>query len=251
MKPTILPYGTDARVTLCRDMLEACADTLPEGTVHLLPIPSTRDGIHVRDTDTPLRSLLTPGSHVVGYGLPASLTAAAEAVGARLCDVATDAAFTEENARLTAVGTLGYLLTHTVCAPAQLRVGIVGYGRIGRHLCRLLLFLGASVRIYTGKLSVRHTLGALGIDTCPTERGTVEPLSFAGLDVLINTAPAEGLISARCEALPPLLLELASGKNIPEDVPHVALPSLPARMYPRSAAAAYAHAACRALVGEG
>lgn len=251
MKLQIIPYGTDMRTRLCSQTLHTalCGNgALPFRTLHVLPIPSTKDGVHVRATDVPLAALVAPDSAIVGYALPAKLREEAARVGCTVCDVADDEAFTLENAQLTAVGTVGHLLTHTDRAPGQLHVGIVGYGRIGRELCRLLLFLGARVRVYSGRSAVRQDLGACGIETRDSAAEGGGP-SFSGLDVLINTAPAAGLIRADSEGLPPTVLELASGNNVGEGVTYTALPSLPAVMFPVSAAEAYARAATRRIQG--
>lgn len=245
----ITPIGTDARLEACRCTLQAHAQTLCAAypsvhTLYILPIPSSRDGVHVNSTETPLLSLVAPDTVAVGYGLPHAFTDAMEQAGAQTVDVAADEAFTQDNAYLTALATLSYLLDRLPRAPHELSVGIVGYGRIGRALCRLLVPLGARLRVYTRRPEVRTALGGCGIESA--DSGSDTPLDFTALDVLINTAPARGLIHARCTGLPPVILELASGDTIAEDVPHVTLPSLPARSFPYSAGVAYARCVLRA-----
>lgn len=251
MKLQIIPYGTDPRTRLCAQTLHTALrgqEDLPFHTLHVLPIPSTKDGVHIRATDVPLCSLLAPDGAIVGYALPVTLREEAARIGCAVYDAADDEAFTLDNAHLTAIGTVGYLLTHTERAPKQLRIGILGYGRIGRELCRLLLFLGAQVRVYSGRSDVRQNLGACGIETRESTAAEGGP-SFAGLDVLINTAPVAGLIRVDSEGLPPTVLELASGNNVDEGVAFTALPSLPAAMFPVSAAEAYARSALRRIQG--
>ncbi len=243
----IIPYGTDARLPYCRTALLPSADLLSTlyPTVHtlcLLPLPTTRDGALLRDTHIPLHTLLCPDTLAVGYALPADFTAAMHEAGGYTLDVAADARFTEDNAYLSALGTLSHLLTTLPRAPHEWHVGILGYGRIGKGLCRLLLPLGASLRVYTSRADVRASLASYGVGCADSAQ---RPLSFEGLDVLINTAPVGGLIDEHALGVPPLVLELASGSNIAQDIPHTALPSLPARCFAQSAGEALARSILR------
>lgn len=245
----ITTFGTDARLDACRCTLQGhlqtlCAAYAAAHSLYILPIPSTRDGVNVTGCGIPLISLSAPNVLIAGYGLPKTFTEAVRQVGGYTIDAATDEMFTEDNAYLTALATLSYLLDRLSRAPHELSVGIVGYGRIGRALCRLLVPLGTHLRVYTGRHDVRISLGACGIESADSH--ATAPLDFSSLDVLINTAPAKGLINTRCTALPPLILELASGDNMEEGVPHVTLPSLPARHFPYSAGVAYARCVLRA-----
>ncbi len=253
----ILTYGNDKRVSVCRyrieERLERMTDPVPDlSRILLLPIPSSKDEKTVNGTNIPLSDLLplaAPGTLTVGYGLPDAFRLGIRERGGLIADVSRDEEFGRENAALSALGVLGYLLNTSPCAPADLTVGIVGYGRIGRELLRMLLFLGADVRVYSGKETVCHELGKYGVPAVRVCYGRDEKTDFSGLSVLVNTAPARLVRAEDLPDPPPRILEVASGDNLPASLPVERLPSLPGRMYPESAGIAYADAVFRMLLG--
>lgn len=209
----------------------------------LLPVPTSRDKVFVSGTDIPLeQTLLGVGkeSIVVGYALPAAYKEEALLRGAHLLDLAEEESFLLENAKITALDTIGYVLVTEKRALCDLFVGIVGYGRIGSILARELLFLGARVRVYSKRLGVCLELSEAGVDAVammPAEKGGCD---FSEIDLLINTAPTDmtGYFPfGKREDL--RILELASGKNF-EGIDGVEpLPSLPEKMHPDSAGRIY------------
>lgn len=249
---TITSYGNDRRTRLTAALLADC----PGAPLILLPLPTSRDGTTVSGTDIPLSripSLVPPGGRVAGYRLPPALRLSLSAVGIPLLDTADDPIFLEENARLSALGCLSLMLAEEEAAPADLTVGIIGYGRIGRELTRLLLFLGTDVLILTGRQEQRTALGELGLRTLGVDYGTPSPAlaeQLPPLTHLINTAPAPSLSRetwehyvtrlARQGTPPPKLLELASGQSLPIGLPVQRMSSLPDRCFPHTAARLYA-----------
>lgn len=235
---SIETYGTGERLRGAARLAEAL------GAAHLvlLPVPSSRDGIHVTNTDIPLADTLCNaegGSVVVGYGLPDGYKNAAQERSAAVLDLSLDEEFLLLNSRITAKGALGYILTTSRKTPEDMAIGIVGYGRIGSSLAEQLLYLGAKLRIYTSKPLTRIKLGEQGIESADSGG----KLDLAGLDMLINTAPMN-MRKAIGDKIPDGLrvLELASGNNFAEGTSIEALPALPERMYPESAALAYVNA---------
>ena len=216
-------------------------------SITLLPIPTSRDSVHIGDSGRQLASLLPNaerGALFVGYGMPSDFTAEAEARGALVFDMRRDEKFLLENADLTAKGALGYILSRFDKAPSDLFIGISGYGRIGSLLAKHLLFLGARVRVYTSREDILLELCRCGIDSELTDYKS--PICAEGLDALVNTAPCDmrGALGGRAE-YPFRIIELASGANF-RDISGVEyLPSLPERLYPESAAEAYFRAVMR------
>ena len=218
----VIPHGEDARLDVCRRRLlcsegEAAASLGRFDEIHLLPIPTRAYSLSPR-SDLCRRLL-------VGYALPPGW----EAYACRVIDLERDEIFLEENARLTALGTVGHLLTEYPRALCEMRVGVLGVGRIGRYLVRYLRFLGAEVVVYSSRAQrdLPEEVGQVTVDwsTLPTAS------LFSGLDILINTAPTPFLR----EKISADVIDLASGVPIPKSIPHKKLPSLPARLYHESA----------------
>lgn len=202
----------------------------------LLPVPSFRDGEHISGTDTHVDEICATvgkGDLVVGYRLPAELYSSILEQGGVALDLERDEGYLHKNNELTAHATLGYILSERGRDISDTRVGVIGYGRLGASLIRLLLFLGAEVTVFSGSPEKREALAREGVTSL--DYSEIENTSF---DVLINTAPDRILESAPDA---PLFLDLASG-NFYSDIGAIFLPSLPEKRYPKSAGKAYAKA---------
>ncbi len=240
-------YGTGERMRYVADL----ARGISAEHLVLLPVPTTKDKKHITNTSLTLWQALTgvgKGSSVFGYGLPEEYKRGIEGLGGRAVDLALDEDFLKENAVITAIGAVGYLLTSTPVIPCGLRIGIVGYGRIGSELTRLLLLFGADVRVYTSRLSVCLELSSCGVDSVALLENDGGVYGFSDLDILINTAPKD-MSSAFPEGKSGgmRIIELASGENFKGVEGVERLPALPDKMYPESAARAYIGAVRRLL----
>ena len=174
---------------------------------------------------------------VSGYGLPDGFISEARRRGACVIDLEEDEDFLLENASLTALCALGIFLGSTKSAPSDVSVGIVGYGRIGKRLTNLFLYLGSGVKVFTSRDGTRLELCEYGVASASSARDA----DLLGLDILINTAPAVIFDPA---SIPPELrvIDLASGDNFP-GLPGVEkYPSVPAKMFPNSAGRAWGRA---------
>lgn len=217
----------------------------------ILPIPTSRDGVHITDTDRLICEVLSdisPGDFVAGYAIPPEDVEIVEAQGGVCFDASGDGVFLRENARISALGALGTLLTSCGASPEDLAIGVVGYGRIGAYLTEMLMYHGGRVIVYTSNNATRLRLGELGVPTLAYDRGTGVLPEVGALDVLINTAPiplgatfpegiGEGLT----------VIELASGNNFAGVEGVVRLPSIPDRLYPTTAGRIYFEAVKRAM----
>ena len=238
-------FGKGERLAECARVL-GCEPSLSKySELVILPIPTTKDGTHLSETNTTLRELAATvgeGSFVLGYGIPSGIVADMEDAGAVVCDALGDEIFLQRNAELTALGTVGIILTSGRLSVGDMKIGVLGYGRIGSQLMRILLFLGASVKVYTRQNSTRVELSGYGIDAELSSEG-----NYDGLDFLINTAPHRILSQDTLRRIGESgrVIDLASGDNFPDGVEITKLGGIPGIMYPLSAGRIYAAAAVR------
>lgn len=203
-------------------------------SVRLFPIPTTKDGVRINGTDMMISEglrELSDGEAVIGYGIPDDITEKLTRAGVAVADSARDEIFLQANGELTALGAMGKLMTAGEKALCDMKIGIVGYGRIGSALCRLLLPVCSQLTVYTTRPEVRCQLGTYSVTS-----GLVgEWEGLDSLDALINTAPAPLLSEvARPEGV--RVIDLASGNNLSFWEGVEKYPSIPAVMYPESAA---------------
>ncbi len=248
---TLHTFGEGKRQEICSEIIASSPITEKYDTVILLPIPSTRDKIHVTGTKVPLCDLLklkNGKTLIIGYGIPLTLAKDFIGAGIELSDVLCDEEFLRENAELTAHGAAGVILTENKNDVSDMKIGIIGYGRIGKILSRILLFLGAKTVIFTRSAQTRLELWGVGIEAASSE----EISKYSDMDILINTAPAKLLSEADAAVLCEggcKLIELASGEQLPDVQGKLKLPSIPDKMYPVSAGKIYAKAILRSIGG--
>ncbi len=226
---TIETYGSGERIKIAAELVRSLNI---EHTV-ILPIPATKDGIYIKDTDVKLEESLAGvknGSLVIGYGLPEDYVKSAEEAGAKCLDLLYDEDFLKDNAQITAISALGYILSSIKKEPKDISFGIVGYGRIGSRILDMLLFFGAQTIVYTGRENIRLSLGECGIETREFPKKSED---FRGVDILINTAPAD--LSCALSGAPRMrIIELASGRNFDGIEGVEGLPALPERKMPEA-----------------
>ncbi len=244
----IITFGVGGRLMRCATLLSGYYPKTRVQRLVLLPIPTTRDGTFVNGTDLPLYEVLsavTPYTMVAGYGIPKDISEMIKDKGAYIYDAGLDEAFLAENALVTAHGTLGHILSESLSDISDMKIGIIGYGRIGSALTRLLLFIGAEVRVYTKRTEVAKALGEDGV-LCETVNDDTE---WAKNELIINTAPAKQISEEKLfsELKNIKIIDLASGKTFPEREGITKLPSIPEKMYPETAGRIYAKCVKRAI----
>ena len=208
----------------------------------MLPIPTTRDKTTVLNTNVYIYDVLDDvddDTVVCGYGLPGDFVELAKGYGGRVLDLSLDEKFLTDNAYLTALCTVGILLSTTDRAPCDVNIGVVGYGRIGMRLTNMLLSLGASVKVFTSRRNACLDLCECGVSSSVSSGDA----DLSDIDVLINTAPA--VIFGK-ERIPDGLrvMDLASGDSFP-GLTVERYPSIPAKMFPKSAGRIWAEAVKR------
>ena len=241
----IITFGGGERLLYCQNRLKQ-RSSARLGKIILLPIPSVSGEGFIKGSSTPLSSVADAaeeGSFVAGYALPDRLVESLTEAGSFVYDAARDEDFLLENARLTAHGALGHILSDLKKDVAALRVAIVGYGRIGSETLRLLLFLGAEVTLLTTRERVARELGEMGVSARVLDGRT----NLSDFDLVINTAPARLFDEATEGIKDRPIFDLASGDVLPH-LPNVKkLPALPEKMYPETSGEQYADAILKAF----
>lgn len=239
-------YGESKRCRIAKELFERTIDRL-----HLvfLPIPTSKDGKFINGSNTEIEKILdscNENTIIVGYKIPIGICDAIVSLGARYLDLNLDEKFVMDNAILSAQGALGYILSSFDSSVCDMKIGIVGYGRIGKALFSMISFLGGRARVYTTSEKSALELSENGAEV-RFEVGGVR--DFSGLDLLINTAPTDLSASFKNGVIPaPMrVIELASGENFKGVEGVERLNSIPEIMYPMSGGNIYYQAILRFL----
>ena len=238
-------YESSLRAEACIEYIKGLEGVEKWDSIILLPIPTSRDNRTILNTKVDINSLIphiNDKTFVSGYGLGEAFIAEARERGGTVVDLAGEEDFLLANARLTALATVGILLCSTKVSPEDLQLGVVGYGRIGKQLVNLFLYLGAEVRVFTSRPGTRLDLCECGVASAMSSTDA----DLAGLDLLINTAPAT-IFSPDSIPAGLRIIDLASGDNF-LGVEVEKYPSVPAKMFPVSAGRVWGRAIGKYLI---
>ena len=235
----IISFGAGGRMEECLRLLRReWRGTGDISRLIVLPIPTTKDKKLVTGTDITLAEAtesVTEDTLVAGYGIPEDVAEGVASRGGSIYDALLDGEFLWENAEMTAVGAIARIICTEGRQLSDMKVGVVGFGRIGKRLVRHLLYLGAQVRVYSGNRDALSSLAPYGVEV----REYGEMSDIASLDILINTAPARLLRESDVKG-EVRIIDLASG-NFLSGIPRVEkMPSVPSEMFPVSSGRAYA-----------
>ena len=231
----------------------------------ILPLPATRDGhtvwcpmdLDYRLTLDEVAALMSPGVRLYGGCLPTGLLSELRGRGLWAVDYYTDETLQVENAHITAEGAVLTAMELTDRTVRGANMAVVGYGRIGQMLARMLVALGADVTAFARRADALawaeadgcHTalLPATSSDERPARMEALYSLCH-GYDVIFNTVPARilGPDQWRKMTRSTLWIELASapGGVDPEAARNASAqtglrvvwaPSLPGRYAPATA----------------
>ena len=245
----ILVPGRDARSRYCAEALKAqgcnVADcTVDEADVIVLPMRA--------QIPPELLDALRPGQWVLGGCLGAQREKLLER-DVRAFDYYEDTRLQYANAVPTAEGALGILIERT---PGTIRGSkglVIGYGRIGTVLSRLLAQLGAEV---TASAREEEDLGRIVAAGHRPERTGFWAHELAQYDYIVNTVPARTLTGPDYRRMDhnTVLLELASAPGGFDEaqcrengLTLIRAPGLPGKFAPKTAGEAIAQAVMRIL----
>lgn len=213
--------GRYAAALLSRAGIALTDHPSPDVTGLLLDVPSFgRDGqLRGGGNLTPLLQMLPPQIQVIGGNLDQPCLE-----GYRRLDLLKDPAYLSQNAAITADCALrlagGRMKTTFADAPAL----VIGWGRIGKCLSRLLRCAGSPVTIAARKESDRAMAKALGFEVLEIRQ---IPDKLPEFRLLFNTVPAPVLSCAQlAQCRECLMIELASSPGL-EGPQVIAAPGLP------------------------
>ncbi len=175
---------------------ESCAEAIKDAAAVILPLPASTDGSYLNcpfaSADTRVRlndlvAMIGSGKLIVGGKIPSEFVSGAEAKGIRVRDYFDSEEFQIQNAYTTAEAAVSIAmnsLNRNICGA---RIAVTGYGRIAKHLVRLLLALGAEVTVAARKDSDLVWAETCGCAPLSLSNGT-QALAH-GYDVIYNTVP--------------------------------------------------------------
>ena len=227
----ILPAGNSGALeyavhTLERSGCEILLQPDPSVTHLMLPVPSPiPDSVLAR---------LPESVTVIGGNLPE--------LGHPALDLLQDSLYLAKNANITAHCAVRLAMTKLTCILPDCKVLIIGWGRIGKCLGKLLRDLGCHVTVTARKETDRAMLEALGYASA-----TIDGTDTTAFDVIFNTAPE--MIFPECPGKA-LKIDLASKLGLGgSDV--LWARGLPGKMAPASSGQLIAETVLRLLAKEG
>lgn len=230
MKRNVTIHQSDERMFFLQQIVERDSISFAHPTHIFAP------NIEVSQKDI---EQMSPSTHLFCGKCSQDALQTAENMEVQIHIMMKDENFQATNARLTAEGTLGIIIQRSTNSLEDNKYMILGFGRTGAAIARLLCQLGLTVDICTNSSSrpahafARHVLPLSGLD-------------FSQSDVVINTVPHpiiddKASMSFKYNALyielaskPALNLEYVRYLGVDADI-H---PALPAKACPLSAAKA-------------
>ncbi len=194
------PDGGIAGVALAPDARGA----LEGADFALFPIPGmgTDGSLFAVETiipDAGLLSVMKPGAQIIMGTADAAVRAAAEEVSIGLHEYESDRELMLLRMPAIVEAAVKVVIENTDVTIHNSRVGVVGFGNIGRMLTRTLVLLGGRVTLFARNPAQRAEAYTIGAESAPLEA----LLSAAStLDILLSTVPAPVVGPAVLDRLP-------------------------------------------------
>ena len=197
---------TSALEYAAKELVLAGWQQVPDAPVILLPVPSLDANGHIKGGGT--LETIPAGAMVIGGNLHH-----AACKQHRCVDFLRDERYLAENAAITAHCALCIAMENLPVTLSDCNVLVLGWGRIGKCLVRLLRLMGASVTVGARKESDRAVAEALGYQVLDTENNSPD---LSGYRVIFNTVPAMVLPAWKLSTCPSncLKIDLASEPGI-------------------------------------
>ena len=191
--------------SVCGDSGIRCIDSaetaVREARVIVLPVPASSDGAHVNApldsegvlSDLKLSSIVRlreKNTVVIGGKLPASFVSSAGEKGLRVYDLLSLESFEIANAYTTAEAALSIALNSLAVNLRDARVAVTGFGRISKHLCRLLALIGARVTVAARKEGDLAWARSLGYHAVQIKGSDWSDELTKGYNIIYNTVPS-------------------------------------------------------------
>ena len=181
---------------------ESYKDALDGAVGVVLPLPATTDGVFINcpfnaTQEKPRLSDIYPyikdNCIIIGGKIPTEFVKTTEAKGFTVKDYFESEEFQIQNAYITAEAALSIAMNSLEKNICGARIAVTGYGRISKHLIRLLRNLGADVTVAARKssdLAWGYSCGCstLKIGDSTELKNNIYKLAH-GFDIIYNTVP--------------------------------------------------------------
>ncbi len=210
----VLMWGFDRGIepndiTVCKDI----NDAVRGAAAVILPVPALADGFinaPFSDERVPLDDIsFEPDAPVFGGRLDQAALDKFDAMGVKAYDYLLCEDLAVKNAVPTAEGAIELAMSELCVTLTSCRILVMGWGRIGKILSKMLRGLGADTTVYARRSEARALCSALGYDTL----SDFELLANLGsFDVIFNTVPSIMLDRRRLSRVrdDTLIIDLAS-----------------------------------------
>lgn len=192
----LVPDVCGCKVHFC----DSLSDAVLGADVIVLPFPTSSDGVRINSpldreghlSEVKLSSLLTyldASVQVIGGKLPPAFASAARDKGAHVFDLLELDYLEVKNAHITAEAAVSVAMNNLNKCISASKIAITGFGRISKHLSRMLSSLGADVTVAARKDSDLAFAESLGYSALKIGGERWCDSLTNGYDVIYNTVP--------------------------------------------------------------
>lgn len=193
--------------SVCRDVMgniryaDSAENALREASVVILPVPASSDGVHLNApldnagslSEFKLSSIVRlcdKDTVVIGGKLPETFVNFALEKGLKVYDLLSLEAFEIANAYTTAEAALSIALNSLTVNLKDSKIAVTGFGRISKHLCRLLSLVGAHVTVAARKEGDIAWAKTLGYQTVKINGEGWSDALTNDYNIIYNTVPS-------------------------------------------------------------